>query len=69
MEVLTRLRESVRRKRPGIWSDKLILQNNNAAALDVLRVPEFLAKNSITKIDHPPYLPDLAPWIFGSFKN
>jgi hypothetical protein len=35
----------------------------------VLRIQEFLAKNSITKMDHPP---DLAPcdfWLFPKLKN
>jgi hypothetical protein len=54
VEVLTRLWESVRRKRLGLWPDKWILHHDNALAHDVLRVCEFLAKNSITKMDHPP---------------
>ena len=53
LEVLTRLRESVQRKRPRLWPDKWIL----------------LAKNSITKMDHPPYTPDLVPCDFGLFQN
>jgi hypothetical protein len=39
---------------------------------DALRVREFLAKNSITKMDHPPYSPDLALcefWLFPKIKN
>jgi hypothetical protein len=42
LEVLTRLRESVGRKRPGLWPDKWILHHANAPAHDVLqssRVP------------------------------
>jgi histone-lysine N-methyltransferase SETMAR len=58
LEVLTRLQESVRRKRPGIWPDKWILHHDNAPAHDALRVCRFLAMNSITKMDHPPYSPD-----------
>ena len=72
MEVLTRLRESVWRKRPGLWPDKWTLHHDNAPAHDTLRVCEFLAKNSITKMDHPPYSPDLAPcdfWLFSKLKN
>ena len=70
LEVLTRLQECVRRKRPGLWPDKWILHHDNAPAHNVLWVREFLAKNSITKMDHPPYSPDLAtPAIFGSFQN
>jgi hypothetical protein len=33
---------------------------------------EFLAKNSVTKMDHPPYSPDLTPcnfWLFPKLKN
>jgi hypothetical protein len=37
MEVLTRLRESVRRKRPGLWSNKWILYHDNAPANDALK--------------------------------
>ena len=61
LEMMTRLRESVRRKRPGLWPDKWILHHENSPAHDVLRVREFLSKNSITKMDHPPYSSDLAP--------
>jgi hypothetical protein len=60
LEVLTRLRESVRRKRPELWPDKWILHHDNAPAHDALRVLEFLAKKSITKMDHLPYSLDLA---------
>ena len=71
LEVLTSLRESVRRKRPGLWPDKWILHHDNVPAHDVLRVREFLAKNSITKMDHLPYSPELAPcnfWLFPKLK-
>jgi histone-lysine N-methyltransferase SETMAR len=72
LEVLTRLWESVQRKRPILWPDKWILYHENAPAHDALRVREFLAKISITKMDHPPYSPDLAPrdfWLFPKLKN
>jgi len=72
MELLTRLRESVRRKKPRLWPDKWILHHDNAPAHDALRVRGFLAKNSITKMDHPPYSPDLAPcdfWLFPKLKK
>ena len=72
LEVLTRLRESVRRKRPGLWPGKWILHNDNACARDALRFREFLAKNSIPKMDHPPYSPYLVPcnfWLFPKLKN
>jgi histone-lysine N-methyltransferase SETMAR len=69
LEVPTRLRECVWRKRPELWPDKLILHHDSAPAHGVLRVHEFLAKNSITKLDHSP---DLAPcnfWLFPKLKN
>ena len=72
LEVLTRLWESVWWKRPGLWPDKWILQLDNTLANDVLIVREFLDKNSITKMDHPCYSPDLAHcdfWLFPKLKN
>ena len=72
LEVLTRLQESVRRKRPGLWPDKWILHNENAPAHDAFRFREFLSKNSITKMDHPPNSPGIAlydSWLFQKLKN
>jgi hypothetical protein len=54
LEVLTRLRESILRKRPELWPDKWILCHDNIPARGALRVCKFLAKKSITKMDHPP---------------
>ena len=54
LEELTKLWKCVRRKRPGLWFDKWILHHNNGPAHDALRVREFLAKNFITKMEHPP---------------
>jgi histone-lysine N-methyltransferase SETMAR len=70
LEVLTWLRESVRRKKSEVWPGKWIL-HDNAPAHDALGVHEFLPKNSITKMDHPPYSPELAPcdfWLFPELK-
>jgi len=64
LEVLTRLRECVRRKTPRLWPDKWILHHDNAPVHNVLRVCKFLAKDSIIKMDHPSYSPDLAPFRF-----
>jgi hypothetical protein len=50
-------------------SAQMILHHDNAPAHDALRAREFLAKNSITKMDHTPCSPDLAPVIFGSSQN
>jgi hypothetical protein len=64
LEVLTRLWKCVRMKRPGLWPDKWILHHDSAPAHGALRVCEFLAKNSITKMDHSPYSPNSAPCNF-----
>jgi len=69
LEGLTRCWESVQRKRPRLWPDKWILHQENAPAHHALRFHKFLAKNSIRKMDHTPYSPDLPPAIFGSFQN
>jgi hypothetical protein len=57
-KVLTMLWKSVRRKRLELWPGKWILHHDSAPAHDVLSVHEFLAKKSITKMNHAPYSPD-----------
>ena len=72
LEVLKRLRESVRRKQLGLRPEKWILHHHNSPAHDALRIREFLNKNSITKMDHTPYSFDLSPcefWLFPKLKN
>jgi histone-lysine N-methyltransferase SETMAR len=69
LEMLTGVRESVRKKRHRLWPDKWILHHDHAPVHDALIFPHFLTKNSTTTMDHPPYSPDLSPAIFGSFKN
>jgi transposase len=72
LEVLITLWESVRRKRPGLWPNTWILHHDSAPTHDALRVREFLAKKPITKMDNPPYSPELAPcnfWLFPKLKN
>jgi hypothetical protein len=51
LEVLKRLRESVRRKRPELWPYNWILHHDNARAI-ALRICKFLAKISITEMDY-----------------
>jgi histone-lysine N-methyltransferase SETMAR len=64
MDVLTRLRESVKRKWPQKWKNDWALHHYNA-------VQQFLAKNNIPTVPHPPYSSDLAPndfWLFPTQK-
>jgi hypothetical protein len=63
-----RLWASVQRKRLELWPHYLILHHDSALVHDVLRVSKFLAKKSITKLNHPPYSPDLAPKLKKSLK-
>ena len=68
IEVLKRLRDAIRRKRPELWrSGDWFFHHDNAPAHSALRTREFLAKHSITVLPHPPYSPDLAPCDFFMF--
>jgi transposase len=72
LEILARLREAVRRRRPELWPDAWILHHGNVIAHDALAVREFLAKKPIMKFYPPPYSPDLAPcdfWLFPKLKT
>jgi hypothetical protein len=75
VEVLKRLREAVRRKRPELGSNDWILHHDNAPANKAcslsLSSSYFLAQKSITEMDHPLFSPDLAPndlWMFPKIK-
>jgi transposase len=62
LEVLTKLLERVRRKRPELWRNGWILHQDNA-----LSMKQFLANHNITVLEHAPYSPDLAPCDFYLF--
>jgi histone-lysine N-methyltransferase SETMAR len=68
VQVLTRLRDAVRRKRPllhaaGDW----LLHHDNAPAHASHLVQQFLANHQIPQVNQPPYSPDLAPCDFFLF--
>ena len=68
LEVLKRLRDAVRRKRPELWrSGEWLLHQDNAPAHTALSVRQFLTKNGITAASQLPYSPDLAPGDFFLF--
>ena len=53
-DMLRRLRENVRRKRPQKWqTQNLIIHHDNAPAHRCFKVSKFLAKNNMTVIPHP----------------
>jgi hypothetical protein len=54
-EVLTKLRERVRTKRPEVWRNCSILHQANAPAHNTLPVKQVLANKNVTALKHPPY--------------
>jgi histone-lysine N-methyltransferase SETMAR len=60
-DILRRLRDAVRRKRPEKWrANSWFLLHNNAPAHRPVSIKEFIAKNNLTALEHPPYSPKLA---------
>ena len=72
VEILKRLRDAVRRKRPHFWSSgDWFLHHDNAPAHSSNLVQQFLAKHKIVQLCQPPYSPDIAPcdfWMFPKLK-
>ena len=67
VEVLKRLRDAVRRKRPPYWSSgNWLLHHDNAPAHSSNLVQNFLAKHKIVQLCQPPYSPDF--WMFPKLK-
>jgi hypothetical protein len=73
IEVLTRLRENVRRRRPQKWKDGWILHHDNAPSHTAMAVQQFLAvKENHTHAAAFLYSPGLAPcdfWLFPKLKK
>jgi hypothetical protein len=63
----------VRLAQPELWAENTwILHQDNAPSHTALVPREVLANNKITTMDHPTYLPDLAPcdfYLFPKVKN
>ena len=64
-EVLIKLREKVRQKRPQLLENGFIV--HRACAHRALSVKQFLTDKHITTLEHPPYSHDLAPYDFYLF--
>jgi len=61
-DVLARLKDAVRRKRPELWKNQTwMLHHDNAPAHASLLIRSYLAKHQTSIVPHPPYSPDLAP--------
>ena len=68
LDVMKRLRENNRRKRPDLWKDNTwFLHHDNTPPHKAIVVQEFLAKNSTNVIEQAPYSPDMAPYDFFLF--
>ena len=68
VEVLKRLQENVRRKRPDQWRNNTwLLHHDNAPAHAALLTRRFLTDNNMTVVPHHPCSPDLAPSDFFLF--
>jgi hypothetical protein len=64
VEILKRLREAVRRKRPELWPAGWILYNENAAVNKALSVKQFLDQKSVTEMVHRPLFSDFfSEWL------
>ncbi|XP_029341252.1 uncharacterized protein LOC115033209 [Acyrthosiphon pisum] len=66
-EVLIKLRERVRKKRPDLWKNGWVLHQDNAAAHSAFSIQRYLTEKKISVLQHPPYSPDLAPCDFFLF--
>ena len=67
-DVLRRLRENVRSKRPQKWQNQnLIIHHDNAPAHRSFKGSQFLAKNNMAVVPHSPYSPDLVSCDFFLF--
>ena len=68
LQVLRRLREAVRRKRPDMWAAKNFqLHHDNAPRSFCTCDPCFSSQKQLSLVRHAPYSPDLAPcdfWLF-----
>ena len=73
LQVLHRLCEAVRRKRPDMWAAKNFqLHHDNVPAHSAHVIHAFLAKNSMPLVREAPYSPNLAPcdfWLFPKLKT
>jgi [histone H3]-lysine36 N-dimethyltransferase SETMAR len=69
---LTRLRAAIRRKRPTVAMESVILLHDNARPHSAHLTMNKIASFGWELLDHPPYSPDLAPsdfHLFGPLKK
>jgi len=61
IDILRRPKDEVRSKNPEKWrTNSWFIFHDNAPAHRSVLVKDFLAKNNVTTLEHPPNSPDLA---------
>jgi histone-lysine N-methyltransferase SETMAR len=65
--LLTRLDEKIREKRPGLQKKKIIFHQDNAPAHKSVLAMGKLRDLHYKLLEHPPYFPDVAPSDFSLF--
>ena len=71
-QTLNKLREAIRRKRPGQLTNGVILQHDNATPHTARQTQSWIEKYGWEILPHPPHSPDLAPsdfHLFGPLKR
>ena len=69
-EVLQQLHENMQRYHPELWREQTwLLHHDNAPSHTSVLTHQFVAKNKIAVIPHPPYSPDLEPCDFFQFSK
>ena len=67
--VMERLLKRIRRVRPGMCESGDWFLLHNAQSHNATIVKQFLAQRKVTVLDHPSYLPDLAPAVYFLFRK
>jgi transposase len=66
-DILSRLRDAVRRKRPELWENQTWMLHHDNTPAHASFIRSYLAKHQISVVPNAPYSPDLAPADFFLF--
>jgi len=69
IEVVTKLRDCVRRKQQELCRNGWILNQDNAKEHNALSIKQCLKNKNIILLEYVPYSPELAPYFFYLFPN
>jgi len=65
--LLVQLKDILKEKRFGKFTKLVLFLHDNALAHRALATQKRLAYPGFQCLDHPPYSPDLAPWVYHLF--